>query len=136
MSARRFARLLSCALALATSALGAQQIQVKAGISVKPDSVRIGDPFIVTVGIRAPLGATIEFPRATDSAATIQSLDPVAVKPSGDSTAVEQFAEYRVAAWDVGAQPVKLADAIVKLNGATRRVPLTGGSVFVKSVLP
>ena len=30
---------------------------------VASDSVQIGDPFRVTIGIRAPLGATIEFPR-------------------------------------------------------------------------
>ena len=31
-----------------------QQIAVKAGVTAAPDSVRIGDPFRVTVGIRAP----------------------------------------------------------------------------------
>ena len=31
-------------------------------------------PFRVTVGIRAPLGATIEFPRTMDSASAVQSM--------------------------------------------------------------
>lgn len=117
-------------------ASSAQQFQVKAGVTAAPDTVRIGDPFRVTVGIRAPLGASIEFPRATDSTSTIQSLDPVAVRTSADTTAVEQYADYRVAAWDVGKQPIKLPDVIVRLNGATRRISLTGTAVFVKSVLP
>jgi hypothetical protein len=112
------------------------QIAVKAGVTVTPDSVRIGDPFRVTVGIRAPQGATIEFPRTTDSTSTVQSLDPVAVRNSPDTTAVEQYADYRVAAWDVGSQPIRLPYAIVRYNGAERRVPLVGYSVFVKSVLP
>src|SRR5206468_4039401 len=47
----------------------------------------------------------------------------------------EQYADYRVAAWDVGAQPIKLADVVVRYNGLERRVPLTG-SVFVRTVLP
>ena len=120
-----FVASLGMALLLACSA-GGQTIQVKAGVTVAPDSVRIGDPFRVTVGIRAPIGATIEFPRTTDSTSTVQSLDPVAVRTSADTTAVEQYADYRVAAWDVGDQPIKLDDAVVRLNGITRRIPLSG----------
>ncbi|MEP6494759.1 MAG: hypothetical protein ABJF01_18885 [bacterium] len=112
------------------------QIDVKAGVTVTPDTVRIGDPFRVTVGIRAPRGATIEFPRTTDSTSAVQSLDPVAVRTSGDTTAVEQYADYRVAAWDVGSQSVRLEDAIVRFNGAERHIPLGGAAVVVRSLLP
>src|SRR3954463_15193523 len=114
---------------------GAQQIAVKAGVTASPDSVRIGDPFRVTVGIRAPHGATIEFPRTMDSSAAVQSLDPVVVRTSGDTTAMEQYADYRVAAWNIGSQPIRLAEVIVRYNGVERRVPLAA-SVFVRSVLP
>jgi hypothetical protein len=113
----------------------AQQIAVKAGVTAAPDSVRIGDPFRVTVGIRAPRGATIEFPRTMDSASAVQSLDPVVVRTSPDTTAMEQYADYRVSAWDVGSQPIRLAEVIVRYNGAERHVPLSG-SVFVRTVLP
>ena len=115
--------------------LFAQQIAVKAGVTIAPDSVRVGDPFRVTVGVRAPVGASIEFPRVLDSTATVQSLDPVTVRTSADTSAVEQYAEYRVAAWDVGSQPIRLEDVLVKLNGATRRIPISG-TVFVRSLLP
>ena len=114
----------------------AQQLQVKAGVTVVPDTVRIGDSFRVTVGIRAPRGATIAFPRATDSTSTVQSLDPVVVRTSADTTAVEQYADYRVAAWDVGAQPIHLDDVVIRLNGTERHVPLAKYTVFVRSVLP
>jgi hypothetical protein len=40
-----------------------------------------------------------------------------------------------VAAWDVGPQPVRLPDAIVRLNGVERHVRLAS-TVFVRSVLP
>jgi hypothetical protein len=130
----------ACVAALGTAAwagvAAAQQIPVKAGVTVAPDSVRIGDPFRVTVGIRAPKGATIDFPRMLDTSATVQSLDPVAVRTTGDTTALEQYADYRVAAWDIGSQPIKLEDAIVHYNGVERRIPLGGYSVFVRSVLP
>src|SRR5450432_4781806 len=114
----------------------AQVIPVKAGVAVSPDSVRIGDPFRVTVRVRVPRGATIEFPRATDSTSTVQSLDPALVRSSADTSPVEQYADYRVAAWDIGAQSIKLGDIVVRLNGQTRRVPVIGGTVFVKSLLP
>ena len=131
---RTFALPLFALLALASAAT-AQQIPVKAGVTVVPDTVRIGDPFRFTIGVRAPRGATIEFPTNTDSAATVQSLDKVVVRTSADTTAVEQYADYRVAAWDVGMQPIRLPDALVHLNGATRRIPVAD-SVFVRSVLP
>src|SRR4029079_14111011 len=76
----------------------AQQIPVKAGLTAAADSVRMGDPFRVTVGIRAPRGATIQFPRTIDSASAVQSLDPVVVRTSADTSAAEQYADYRVAA--------------------------------------
>lgn len=126
---------LAAVVGLAPAAF-AQQIPIKAGVTVTPDTVLVGDPFRITVGIRAPLGATIEFPRTTDSTAAVQSLDPVAVRTSADSTAVEQYADYRVAAWNVGEQPITLEYAIVRLNGIERRVPIAGYKVFVKSVLP
>jgi hypothetical protein len=130
----RWAALAAVAM-LATSA-GAQTIAVKAGVSVSPDSVKVGDPFHVVVGIRAPKGATIAFPRALDTTGVIQSLDPVAVRTSNDTSAVEQFGDYRVAAWDVDSQVVRLDDVLVQLNGAERRIPVSGTKVFIVSVLP
>ena len=127
--------LLVAALVAVAGSAAAQQIPVKAGVTAAPDSVRIGDPFRVTVGIRAPRGATIQFPRAMDSAAAVQSLDPVVVRTSADTTATEQYADYRVAAWDVGSQPIRLAEILVRVNGVERRVAVSGG-VFVRTVLP
>ena len=127
--------MLLAALVAPLAATQAQQFQVKAGVTASPDSVRIGDPFRVTVGIRAPRGATIQFPRTMDSAASVQSLDPVVVRTSADTTATEQYADYRVAAWDVGVQPIRLAEVLVRVNGVERRINVSG-NVFVKTVLP
>jgi hypothetical protein len=140
LSLRRWRGIRSLIAGLVTVSIPAmasgQQIAVRAGVTVAPDSVRIGDPFRVTVGIRAPRGATIEFPTATDSTSTVQSLDPVAVRTSADTSVVEQYADYRVAAWDVGPQPIRLGEAVVHVNGALRRISLGGHTVFVRSVLP
>jgi len=129
------------ALSLVGGAAGAQSraqptFQVKAGVTIAPDSVRVGDPFRVTVGVRAPAGAAIEFPRALDTTAAVQSLDPVQVRTSADTTVTEQYGDYRVAAWDIGKQPIRLEDVLVRYDGVVRRVSIVGESVFVKSVLP
>jgi hypothetical protein len=132
--------MMSCLAAMSARSVAAQNaanaLPVKAAVKVAPDSVRIGDPFRVTIGIRAPEGATIDFPRALDSSSAVQSLDPVNVRTSADTSAVEQYADYRVAAWDVGRQVIHLDDIIVKVGSATRRIPVTGATIFVKSVLP
>ena len=137
------ARVLALTIVLVTSARAQSSAQssaqppfpVKAGVTVVPDTVRVGDPFRVTIGVSAPRGATIEFAKAMDSTASVQSLDPVAVRPSADTTATEQYADYRVAAWDIGSQPIRVADVIVRFNGAERRIPITN-AVFVRSILP
>jgi hypothetical protein len=112
------------------------QFPVDVRVNLEKDSVRIGDPFRVFVNVRAPLGATIEFPDALDSAGTVQSIDPRAVFPQPDSTGFAQNAVYRVAAWDIGRQPITLSDIVVKLRGQTRTIPIIGRAVFVVSVLP
>jgi hypothetical protein len=136
----RGAAIVSCLVAFSAGAAAAQNssnaLQVKAAVKVAADSVRVGDPFRVTIGIRAPVGATIDFPRELDSSGAVQSLDPVNVRSSADTSAFEQYADYRVAAWDVGRQPIRLDDIIVKLGSATRRIPVTGATILVKSVLP
>jgi hypothetical protein len=112
-------------------------IPVQAAVDVDRDTVRVGDPFVVQVGIRAPAGATIEFPPAPDSTAAVQALDPPRVEDRPDSAgAVVKWAFYRVAAWDVGEQPITLGDVLVQLGASSRRVSLRGHSVFVASVLP
>src|SRR5207245_4656004 len=86
--------------------------------------------------IRAPTGATVTFPPPPDSTRTVQGLDPVRVETRPDSGGLVQWGYYRVAAWDVGDQPIALGDVLVTFGGRTRRVAITGRKVFVASVLP
>ena len=111
-------------------------ITVQAAVAARPDTVRVGDPFVIEVGIRAPRGATIVFPDGPDSTGPIQALDPRRVETRPDSAALVEWAYYRVAAWDIGAQSVALGDVVVRLAGAERRVALGKSSVFVQTVLP
>jgi hypothetical protein len=112
------------------------QFPVDVRVNIEKDSVRVGDPFRIFVNVRAPAGATIEFPEALDSTGTIQSIDPRAIFPQPDSTGFAQNAVYRVAAWDIGRQPITLSDIVVSVGGRTRNIPIIGRSVFVVSVLP
>jgi hypothetical protein len=112
-------------------------IPVQMGYRVNPDTVIIGQPFDLFVKIAAPMGVRFEFPAGPDT--TMQNgVRPIELRGEklvsmlGD-TAV---ALYHLVAWDVGVQPLRIADVRAALGGAERRLPLSGASVFVKSVLP
>ena len=111
--------------------------RVQMGIVVRPETVTVGDPFRVSVRVRAPAGATIEFPAAPDSAADVEALDTRRVAPAAPGAAVEQTADYRLVAWNVGRVPLELPDVVVRLaGGGVQRVSLADAAVEVRSVLP
>ena len=135
-------RFLFVALLVLTPAIRARAqatgapILVQAAVGIEPDTVRIGDPFLVQIGIRAPLGATITFPPAPDSTSAVQGLDPVRVETRPDSGGTVQWGYYRVAAWNIGDQAISLGDVVVTVGGRSRRISLAGHKVYVASVLP
>jgi hypothetical protein len=122
------------ALLLQAPAQGAPRVQV--GIVVRPDTVTVGDPFVVAVEIRAPAGARVEFPVGPDSASAIQALDPRTVRSTPAAGSLTQIATYRMVAWDIGDRPLGLSDATVIIGGVRTAVPITGTLVHVRSVLP
>ena len=109
-------------------------IPVQMGIAIRPETLTVGDPFTMTVRVRAPQGATITFPARPDSLANAELLDPVRIGAGADST--EQTATYRMAAWDVGDIPLVFAPVVVRVGGEERAVELGDARVFVQSVLP
>ena len=123
----------STPLAQATQEQGSR---VSYGVKASTDTVRIGDPFTLSVRVRAPAGAQIEFPAGPDSTSAVQLLDPRTVRVNADTGAADLTATYRLAAWDIGPQPIELGDAIVTGVGPDRRIALGRQSVFVRSVLP
>ncbi|GAC1692618.1 MAG: hypothetical protein NVS9B3_11010 [Gemmatimonadaceae bacterium] len=122
------------AVARSQQPLGTFPVQV--GITVQPETVTVGDPFVVTIRVRAPARSAITFPPTLDSGSTVESLDPRVVRTVADSTAVDQTATYRLVAWGVDSQAVRLALPTVRLDGVDRPVTLGSIHVVVRSVLP
>jgi hypothetical protein len=136
-------RLLGLSVLLVTVQSGAQQprgaaepVELQMGSTVEPDTVTVGDPFRVTVRIRAPLGASVTFPAAPDSGAAVEALDSRREIQGQDTLALDVSATWRLAAWDTGDQPLRLGDVVVSVDGRERRVPLGALMVHVRSVLP
>ncbi|HEX6942314.1 MAG TPA: hypothetical protein VF128_05270 [Gemmatimonadaceae bacterium] len=110
--------------------------RLQGGVTVRPDTVHVGDPFTVSIRVRAPLGASIEFPASPDSGGPVEPLDPVQINTTADSVGVDQTAVYRLAAWRVGSFNVPFADVLVKQEIGSRRVEVSGVFIHVASVLP
>ena len=112
-------------------------LPVQMGYRVRPETVLVAQPFDLLIKVLAPKGVRFEFPAAPDTA-TQNGVRPIELRGEkivsmlGD-TAV---ALYRLVAWDVGTQPLRLPDVRVTLEGQQRTLPLSTASVFVKSVLP
>jgi len=125
------------ATALAQGGAAASPPPVQMGLTIQPETVTVGQPFVVRVRVHAPAGAAITFPDGPDSAAAVEALDPRAVRPNAETGgAVDQTATYRLAAWDVGDQPLRIGEVVVRVGAAERRLPLGTAKVFVASVLP
>lgn len=129
--------LLLAALALVAPAASAQDVPVQRGVTVQPESVTVGDPFRVTIRIRAPKGTVLEFPQGPDTTTGVEPLDRVLVTPGTDTSVVDHTATYRLAAWDVGRLPIRFDDVLLKVNGRERRIGVgTDLAIEVTSVLP
>ena len=113
------------------------RIPVQAGATLDRDSVTVGDVVRLTVRVRGPRNATINFPAAVDSLGPVQSLEPPVVRNGADTAdASDRIAVYRLAPWDVGALQIKLGDVLVQTDDDERRVALPLPTLFVRSVLP
>ena len=120
-----------------TSAQAPTRIAVQAGATLDRDSVTVGDVVRLTVRVRGPLNATINFPAGVDSLGPVQSLEPPTVRNGADTLeAADRIAVYRLAAWDVGTLRIRLGEVLVQTDDDERRVALPLPTIVVRSVLP
>jgi hypothetical protein len=118
-------------------AQAAARIPVQAGATLDRDSVTVGDVVRLTVRVRGPRNATINFPAAVDSLGPVQSLEPPVVRNGADTLdASDRIAVYRLSPWDVGNLQIRLGDVLVQTDDDERRVTLPLPTLFVRSVLP
>ena len=126
------------AIALLFALQGAAQIApppVQLGITVRPETVTVGTQFIVVARLRAPEGASIEWPTAPDTSETVEIVSSRMIDSASDSLATEETARWRLTAWDTGAVTILFDDAVVRATDVERLVPLRT-RVYVRSVLP
>ncbi|MEX2111467.1 MAG: hypothetical protein WD802_12745 [Gemmatimonadaceae bacterium] len=116
---------------------GQTDLPVKMGFSVTPDTVVVGQPFNLLVKVHAARGVRFEFPDGPDTT-TEGGVRPIELRGERVVTMVADTAValYRLIAWDVGAQPLRIAEVRVSYGGVERRPSLGAASVFVRSVLP
>ncbi|GEM_PF-354266 len=120
----------------APPAAAAARPPARASARITPDTVRIGEPFLVVLHVRAPKGATITLPAGPDSGAAVEALDPRALAVESDSSSTDYSATYRLAAWDLGRQPVAFAPATFHGAGADATVPFGDLTILVRATAP
>jgi hypothetical protein len=112
-----------------------QEARVQMGVTVMPDTVTVGDPYVVMIRVRAPTGTRIAFPAAPDTGGTVEGIDPVTERATADPDFMDRTAIYRLSAWDTGQVAVQLGE--VELTGALQRtLAIQDPTVYVRSVLP
>jgi hypothetical protein len=113
---------------------------VQAGVSVRPDTVTVGDPFTIAVRVRVPRDARVLWPSIADSTADIAPRAPmvrrdVEVADSGRGALRDELAEFAVAAWDTGQLATDWPPVLVVVGNDTVPVRLADARVYVRSVL-
>jgi len=123
---------------LAGAALGfAQSVPTppRFEVGVRPDTVTVGDRFLVVLGVSAAPGVRVELPARLDSTA---DLHPAGERiDRADTAALRETAGYPMVAWRPGAPVPAFAQVRVTYPDgavATLRVPVR--LPFVRSVLP
>jgi hypothetical protein len=111
-------------------------IQVQMGVAVQPETVTVGQHFVLRLRVRAPKGAEIGFPVGPDSGLAVEAVDPRREQAAADTTAVERTAIYRLVAWRTGAQHIALGAVVVSASGVDRRYAIPDPAVIVVSVRP
>lgn len=125
-----------CCVSASNASAQEPEDAIRFGVTRSTDTVTVGQILEVRVRVRAPADASIRFPENPDTSNTVQGRDPRTIEVTDTIQARDETAVYRLSAWDVGDQPIRLDPAIVTWQGAERRVELGQISVHVRSVLP
>ncbi len=110
---------------------------LRPSVRVRPETVTVGDPFVVDITVPLPAGRVVRWPSSGDSSATVAPSGPVtaSVRPRAFGGRVE-VAQLPLAAWDTGTVRLPLGAVEVEVDGKRLAIPLPLTTVRVRSVLP
>lgn len=124
-----------------TIAILALSAQIQSGVpgpveveaALERDSVRIGEPLVLTVSLRpVPLSAEVAFPELPDSGKLVALGRPRAVEGEPET----RSARYELVAWEVGELKLPTGSIRVKIDGTELTIPFPDLALRVVSVLP
>ncbi len=116
---------------LAVGAASAPAQTPMGGAALWPDTVRVGDPFILGLSVSGGREASVEFPPLIVLASELEQLGPSEVEWD-DAGGGRWRARYRLAAWKAGTWSF----APVLVTAGATEISLAPPPVFVTSVLP
>ncbi len=119
--------------ALGTSAVAQVPADTLGRVTARviPDTVTVGQPFVVSLRAIPPKGRQAIPPAVPDTGGLVEPLDPANVTRRGDTLSVR----YRLIAWEPGVLTIPLGPVIMRLDSNEVSVPLDV-RVVVASVLP
>ncbi len=130
-SAHALAVLLWAALGTSAAAQGPADTLGRVTARVIPDTVTVGQPFVVSLRAIPPKGRQAIPPAVPDTGGLVEPLDPANVTRRGDTLSVR----YRLIAWEPGVLTIPLGPVLMRLDSNEVSVPLDV-RVVVASVLP
>ncbi|MFQ5889340.1 MAG: hypothetical protein ACE5JR_04725 [Gemmatimonadota bacterium] len=102
---------------------------------VSPETVRVGEPFLLGVSVRIDPGAEVLFPPAVPAQEELEQAAGAEISRS-DSTPGQWRAYYRLVAWRVGATALPPLTLRLVGSGGEREIEVASPSIAVVSVLP
>ncbi|MDZ7631011.1 MAG: hypothetical protein U5K74_06600 [Gemmatimonadaceae bacterium] len=96
-----------------------------------PDTVTVGQPFVVSLRAIPPRGRQAIAPAVPDTGGLVEPLDPANISRRGDTLLVR----YRLIAWQPGVLAIPFGPVLMRLDSSEVSVPFDV-RVVVASVLP
>jgi hypothetical protein len=119
--------------AVGTSAVAQEPADTLGRVTARviPDTVTVGQPFVVSLRAIPPKGRQAIPPTVPDTGGLVEPLDPAIVTRRGDTLSVR----YRLIAWEPGVLTIPLGPVLMRRDANEVSVPLDV-RVVVASVLP
>ncbi len=105
-------------------------------VRVGADTVTVGEIFSVVVAVDVPATSTVQWPVASDSTAPVAMRGAPRVSSEVRGALRRETATYAFAAWDVGAQPIRIGELVVRGATAVEKVAIAAPRIAVETVLP